>query len=241
MAAVLAPRCAACSRTLDYPTRGPVCEACWTEIAFRPPPPSIGQSGAVDRTKSAGRYDGSLRHIIQAFKYEGRRTLSHALGAKMLEAGSDLLSDADCVVPVPLHPWRRVTRGFNQAADLAACLERPVVYALWRTRATAPQTGLTAARRRRNVRGAFALSPLLSRRVREALLANRVVVLVDDVRTTGATLEACAAALKDAGVREVRALTAALANFPEATPVRSSAPTSVERPGPRTGVARAFQ
>jgi predicted amidophosphoribosyltransferase len=141
---------------------------------------------------------------------------------------------------VPLHPWRRVTRGFNQAADLAARLERPVVHALWRTRATVPQAGLTAVMRRRNVRRAFSLSPLLSRRVCQAMLADRIVVLVDDVRTTGATLEACARVLKDAGVREVRSLTAALANAPEPTPGRSSAATSVERPGPRTGVARAF-
>ena len=100
---------------------------------------------------------------------------------------------------------------FNQAADLSACLELPVVHALWRMRATAPQTGLTAARRRRNVRGAFAMSPLLSARVRKAMLEDRIVVLVDDVRTTGATLDQCAQILKEAGVREVRALTLALA------------------------------
>lgn len=133
----------------------------------------------------------------------------------MRHAGSDLLSDADYVVPVPLHPWRRMTRGFNQAADLAARLERPVVHALWRRRATVPQTGLTGAGRRRNVRGAFVLSPLLSHRVRDAGLADRVVVLVDDVRTTGATLEACAQVLKSAGAKEIRALTVAVAELPE--------------------------
>jgi ComF family protein len=126
-----------------------------------------------------------------------------------------LLADADCVVPVPLHPWRRMTRGFNQAADLAAHLQRPLVHALWRTRATVPQTGLPASMRRRNVRRAFSLSPLVSHRVRHAVLTNRIVVLVDDVKTTGATLEACAGALKDAGVREVRTLTAALADAPK--------------------------
>ncbi|HVQ13750.1 MAG TPA: hypothetical protein VMS40_09170, partial [Vicinamibacterales bacterium] len=148
VAAILAPRCAACSSTLDYPTRGPVCDACWTEVeSLLPPVTDSRELGAVDRSRSAGRYDGTLRHIIHALKYEGRRSLSVRLGRVLAEAGAGLLSDAHCVVPVPLHPWRRLTRGFNQAADLAACLELPIVHALWRTRATAPQTGLTAAGR----------------------------------------------------------------------------------------------
>jgi ComF family protein len=217
MAVVLAPRCAACTIPLEFPTRGPVCDACWADVACLPPPPRHNEPGALDGSRAAGRYEGALRHIIHAFEYEGRRSLAIKLGAMMRQAGSDLLSDADCVVPVPLHPWRRVTRGFNQAADLAAQLERPIGHAVWRTRATVPQTGLTAARRRRNVHNAFSLSPLLSRRVRLAMLVDRVVVLVDDVRTTGATLEGCARVLKNAGAREVRALTAALADEPDHT------------------------
>ena len=82
----------------------------------------------------------------------------------MRRDGAAILSDADAVVPVPLHPLRRMHRGFNQASDLARGLERPVLHALWRTRATMPQAGLTAAARRRNVRRAFRLSPFLSRR-----------------------------------------------------------------------------
>lgn len=132
----------------------------------------------------------------------------------MREAGAGLLSNADCAVPVPLHPFRRLRRGFNQAADLAAALDLPVVHGLWRTRATPPQAGLTADRRRRNVRDAFRLSPLLSRRTRQRLVGC-VAVLVDDVRTTGATLEACAQTLKAAGAAEVRALTVAVAPAPE--------------------------
>jgi len=212
VAAILAPHCAACASTLEYPTRGPVCGTCWTEVeSLIPPVTDSSELGAVARSRSAGRCDGALRQIIHAFKYEGRRSLSVRLGKVLRESGGDVLSDAHCVVPVPLHPWRRLTRGFNQAADLAACLELPVVHALWRTRATAPQTGLTAARRRRNVRGAFMMSPLLSTRVRKAMLDGRVVVLVDDVRTTGATLDACARVLTEGGVGEVRALTLALA------------------------------
>jgi ComF family protein len=176
------------------------------------PPPVGRQLGAVDAARSAGPYEGALRDILHAFKYEGRRTLAPKLGGLMRDAGRDLLAGASCVVPVPLHPWRRFRRGFNQASDLAGSLGLPVVHALWRMRATAPQTGLTAAGRHRNVRGAFSTSPLLSRRVRRTLIADRVVVLVDDVRTTGATLDACARALKAAGAVEVRTLTVALAD-----------------------------
>ena len=168
---------------------------------------------------AAGHYDGPLREIIHALKYEGRRSLAPPLGRLMREAGAALLDDADCVVPVPLHPWRRMTRGFNQAADLASALDRPVVHALWRARWTPAQMGLPARSRRTNVRGAFMLSPFCSRPGRRAALhgppiEDRVVVLVDDVRTTGATLNACAKVLRDAGAREVRALTAAIADPP---------------------------
>jgi ComF family protein len=238
LAALLAPRCAACADPLDHPTMGPVCGACWSAVqAIRPPicrtcgrmvvswraPEEAAdschacreRSNAVDASRSAGRYEGALRQIVHAFKYEGRRTLSTRLGSMLREAGGDLLAGASCAIPVPLHPWRRVRRGFNQAADLAGSLDLPVVHALWRTRATATQTGLTAAQRRRNVRGAFSPSPLLSNRVRRALLHDRIVVLVDDVRTTGATLDACARALKGAGAAEVRALTVALADSPD--------------------------
>lgn len=209
-AAVLAPRCVACSTVLDHPTRGPVCHACWIEVEALTTALHCPPSGTIERAKAAGRYEGALRHILHAFKYEGRRSLAVRLGGRMRASGSDLLEDADCVVPVPLHPWRRLKRGFNQSADLAACLGLPIVHALWRTRATTSQTGLTALERRHNVRDAFSISPLLLR-PRRRLLDGHVVVLVDDVRTTGATLEACAQALTKAGVREVRALTAALA------------------------------
>jgi ComF family protein len=165
---------------------------------------------------TAGTYEGALREIIHAFKYEGRRSLAAPLGGMLRDAGSVVLDSCDCVVPVPLHPWRRMQRGFNQARDLAKGLERPVVDALWRLRATPPQMALNANARHSNVRGAFVVSPLLAGRarlygVRRRFIEDRIIVLVDDVRTTGATLDECAKVLLAAGAREVRAMTVAMA------------------------------
>lgn len=157
----------------------------------------------VDRARAVGGYDGALRAIVHALKYEGRRSLARPLAELMRIRGADMLTGADWAVPVPLHSARQRERGFNQAADLARHLGVPVRRALRRHRATRAQTGLPAARRHRNVRGAFALA-----RGWEGL-EGTTVCLVDDVSTTGATLDACARLLKEAGVREVRALTAA--------------------------------
>jgi ComF family protein len=223
---VLAPACAACAQVLEHPTQGPVCEACWQSIRALTPPlcdrcgdplatwrPTVTPSGLcprclrarrfVDRGRAMGAYDGALRAIIHALKYEGRRSLARPLGDLMRRRGAGILDGAVCAIPVPLHGSRRRHRGFNQAADLARELGIPVVAALRRVRATESQIALPAARRHRNVRDAFAAT------ADAAALAGSVVVLVDDVSTTGATLEACARVLKEGGVREVRALTAA--------------------------------
>jgi ComF family protein len=189
-------------------------------------------SRAIDRGRAAGHYEDSLREIIHAFKYEGRRSLAHPLAALMRRQAGDLLDDVDWIVPVPLH-WRRAReRGFNQASDLAralttrggagASMRRPrLLHALRRVRHTTVQAELPAARRHKNMRDAFALStrPRITRlrcgedaRPRERImraLSGSCVLIVDDVSTTGATIEACARVLKDAGVKEVRAITAA--------------------------------
>jgi ComF family protein len=184
-----------------------VCPACWA--AAVPTDRTFASSRAwttahITSGVSAGRYEGALREIIHAFKYEGRRSLAHPLGRMIRDADRSVLEDCDYVVPVPLHPWRRMRRGFNQAGDLAKRLDRPVVDALWRIRATTSQMALPADARRRNIRGAFLCSPF-------ARVEDHVVVLVDDVRTTGATLDECATVLLEAGAREVRALTVAFA------------------------------
>jgi len=120
----------------------------------------------------------------------------------MRDAGGEVLTGASVVVPVPLHRSRQRARGFNQARSLAVHLGLPLSDALVRIRKTETQADLPAGRRQANVRGAFALH-------RQARVAGRIVVLVDDVSTTGATLNACAAVLLEAGAAEVRALTAA--------------------------------
>jgi ComF family protein len=235
----LAPRCAACAALLTAPLDGPVCASCWSGVVPLTPP-FCGTCGdplpswriistaleecprcrrgsyLFSAARAAGDYEGTLRDILHAFKYDSRRSLARPLGVVLRTAGADLLADAHCAVPVPLHPWRRLRRGFNQAEALALQLGLPMTRALWRRRATAPQTGLHAAARRRNVSGAFTLSPFGTREWRQTWLADRVVVLVDDVRTTGATLNACAAVLLEAGAREVRALTVARAAPPAA-------------------------
>ena len=189
----------------------------WRTISVERPqcPACRRRPGSIDAGRAVGAYEDALREIVHAFKYEGRRTIGHRLGLLLRSVASELLDDAHCAVPVPLHPWRRMQRGFNQASDLSRALGVPVVHALWRTRATAAQTGLTAPARRRNVRGAFRISPLLSRRARQAHVRDRTIVLVDDVWTTGATLNECARVLKEAGAKEVRALTVARALEPQ--------------------------
>jgi ComF family protein len=114
-----------------------------------------------------------------------------------------VLQNADCVVPVPLHRRRERTRGFNQARELARRLGPPVLEPLVRIRHTVPQVELAADQRHENLRNAFGL------RKRATNLKGMRVVLVDDVSTTGATLETCAMVLRDAGVAEAHALTAA--------------------------------
>ncbi|MBP1605131.1 MAG: utilization protein GntX [Acidobacteria bacterium] len=140
-------------------------------------------------------------------KYGRHRSVAGRLSALVRAEMGDVLAGADCVVPVPLHWTRHWTRGFNQAADLAKGLGLPVVHGLARARRTASQTTLSSGRRHANVKGAFVVQHGRVPRI----LRGRTVVLVDDVCTTGATLEACARVLVGAGVREVRAVTVARA------------------------------
>jgi ComF family protein len=154
-------------------------------------------------------YGEASRKLILAFKHGDRTDAAPALAAFLARAAGGLLSECDVIVPVPLNRWRLLRRRYNQAALLAQSLARrsgkPVaVDLLRRRRATPSQGGLTAVQRRQNVRGAFAVRPRLAGQI-----AGRAVLLVDDVMTTGATVESCAAALRAAGAGRVDVVTLA--------------------------------
>jgi ComF family protein len=174
-----------------------VCAAC---IA-RPP--------AFSRAQAVFRYD-TARDLVLRFKHADRTDYAPTFATWMRRAGADLIAATDVIVPVPLHRWRLLKRRYNQAAVLANALARQcdietLPNLLTRTRATPSQGAMISARaRRRNVLGAFTVYPALKPR-----LKGKRVLLVDDVMTTGATLEACARALKRAGATEIFALTLA--------------------------------
>ena len=215
IATVFAPVCLSCARVLDAPTRSPVCDTCWARIGrFATPACDLGPlSTTLSHVRAVGPFDAVLRDVVHGLKFRSRRSLATRLGPLLRGAAGELLDDADAVVPVPLHPWRQWRRTYNQADLLAATLGRPVWHVLRRRRPTPPQTALDRHARQANVRHAFALGgwmPGAEDRARRQV-EGRTLVLVDDVLTTGATLEACARVLVAGGAREVRAVTVARA------------------------------
>lgn len=163
----------------------------------------------IPRIRSAFYFEGPIRKAIHGFKYDGVTALAQPLGRLIADYWLTHPTQSDMIVPVPLHTQRLRKRGFNQAALLASELSERTNLALddatlVRHRATASQVGLGAEQRRTNVRDAFRCST--------GALANRRVLLIDDVCTTGSTLEACALALQEGGVESVQALTLARAH-----------------------------
>ena len=160
----------------------------------------------IEKIRSVALFEGVLRQAIHRFKYERLAGLAEPFGEMLADYWRGELLTADWLIPVPLHPSRERDRGYNQSELLARSLARRVDVpvsskGLRRTRATAVQMTLNAAQRRENVAGAF---ECIEARVRGAR-----VMLIDDVGTTGATLDACAQAVLKAGAASVMGLTLA--------------------------------
>ena len=212
------PRCAACRKSGSVlcstclrqcvPITSPICLRCGISLPspgwcrpckFYPP----GLSGL----RTAYVYDGVIRSCIRALKYEGNKRLAGPLGALLAQAYHDFDLRADMIVPVPLHSERERLRGFNHARLLAeacaASIDVPLRDdVLVKPRATAAQVGLTASERVQNMAGAFCCLPAWS----DGKLYGCSILLIDDVCTTRATLEACAGPLFAAGAASVWAL-----------------------------------
>ena len=229
----LPPRCLTCDADVGAP--GQMCATCFGATTFVTEPCCIrcgtpfrhvGQGGHAmacgpcvehpppwRQARAALRYDAQARRVILPLKHGDRVELATALAAHMARAGAALLREADVIVPVPLHRRRLRSRRYNQSALLARALgrlaERPVIVdALQRTRATESLGGRTRRERATIVAGVFAVRP-----GREAALAGRRVLLVDDVLTTGATAGACTDVLTAAGAVQVDLLVGARAMF----------------------------
>lgn len=222
--AALPPLCPACRKPVA--DDGGLCPDCWSQLSFITPPycerlgipfaydpgpgvlsmQAIANPPAYERARAAVRYDDIARTLVHALKYGDRLDFAPTLGRWMMQAGGALLADADALVPVPLH-WRRLwARRFNQSAALAeviaAQVKLPVAHAaLTRVKATRQQVGLTASERALNVQGAFRV-----RAEARADVKDRRLVLIDDVLTSGATIDACARALLRAGAAAVDVL-----------------------------------
>jgi len=222
---ILPPRCLACGEQVADPQA--LCSSCWSKLDFITAPfcaacglPFEHDAGAgalcaaclarpprYDRARAVFRYGDESRGMILSFKHADRTDAAIAFAAWMARAGRELLQDADLIAPVPLHYRRLVWRRYNQAALLALRLgqaaDRPVmVDALKRARATVSQAGLGARDRKRNLAGAIAANA-----ARAAAIKGKRVLLIDDVLTTGATVSACARALRKAGAAGVDVLT----------------------------------
>jgi ComF family protein len=204
--------CVACREPVDGEG---VCANCWSKLSFIAKPfcprlgipfvydpgpellsmEAIANPPAYARARAAVRYDDVARTLVHALKYQDRTDLAPAMGRWMARAGQELLTEADWLIPVPLH-WRRAWhRRYNQSGALARAIERQSGVKvrgelLARVRATEQQVGLSRPQRASNVQGAFRVSA-----DRQSEVQGRRVVLIDDVLTSGATVDACARAL----------------------------------------------
>lgn len=190
------PLCDGCGAPFEY-AMADRCAAC------------LSRPHAFARARAAVIYDEASRDLVLKFKHADRTDLAGLFAGWIGRAAADLLADADAIAPVPMHPARMLRRRYNQAAEIARPLarRRQIRYlpdVLVRRKASESQAGKSASGRRRNVAGAFVVPEAARKR-----LDGRRILLIDDVLTTGATAEACAKALLQAGAAAVDVATVA--------------------------------
>jgi len=203
---VFPPKCGGCGRVGQW-----LCDVCRSQISYVniravEPTPKPWDSSTLQHAYSIAWFEEPLRTAIHNFKYNGQRALRKPLAQLFLGQWEKLKRPTDLLVAVPLHRKREKERGYNQsyllASELGHALQIPAPQnGLRRVRHTLPQVSLNMEQRWQNVQEAFQGNP--------AVLGGKSVLLVDDVCTTGATLEACARAATQAGARFVWALTLA--------------------------------
>jgi ComF family protein len=231
-------QCAACRALV---ANAGVCASCWTKLVFIAPPycprlgipfvydpgpgilsmQAIANPPAFHRARAVVRYDEIARKLVHGLKYQDRTDLAPMMGSWMARAATDLLDDADLLVPVPLHWKRGLSRRYNQSGALARVIAQQSGVAvahtvLKRVRSTAQQVGLSRSARALNVQGAFRVSPNA-----EIEIKGRRILLVDDVLTSGATADVCARTLLRAGAAQVDLVTFARVVAEAQTPIYS--------------------
>ena len=222
---LIPPRCLSCGALAEI--QGALCAHCWDAITFLGPPACLrcGQPFDIDaggaaicgrclldppryrRARAVFRYDGASKGLVLGFKHADRTGRAPYFARWMARAGADLLAEADIIVPVPLHPWRLFLRRYNQSALLANALADlsgiPCCPdALVRVRHTPKQGAMGRRQRRANLHGAIGLK-------RADRMRGRHVLLIDDVLTSGATVEECVRVLQKGGAASVDVLTLA--------------------------------
>jgi ComF family protein len=221
---VFPPACLNCRQSTG--ATGSLCAACWAQVRFieeRPFCERLGTPFAMDlgnegllspeavanppvfaRARAVAHFeDGPVRQLVHRLKYSDRMELAKPLGAWMARAGNELLVEADLLVPVPLHRRRLAARRFNQANSLAQVISAhcgvPVdPFVLARVKPTPSQVGLSRSQRALNMQGAFQVAEEMATGV-----AGRAIVLIDDVMTSGSTVNAASRALLRGGAKRV--------------------------------------
>lgn len=209
------PRCVACRRVDGWfctscrasieKIQPPLCERCGRPLLHPPCSYCRKHPPQIDGIRAVAFFEGSLREAIHAFKYEMRTELAPIFGNLLSDYLAAQRLPVDALIAVPLHVERERARGYNQALLLARELGTRCHLPVWedaltRVRATRPQVELDAPQRRENVQDAFAA---------DARVAGAQILLIDDVCTTGSTLEACSIALKQRNAKSVWGLTLA--------------------------------